>query len=228
LQADLDAALATINEDSLRVFETQITSSKSFQEGVAETRKVVGIYFPTYHESGRNGAEINADILLDRNKLSEKRVREIIESEKFKKCVDKLMQNTGLPNHWREYVIAYITGQPIDKESLTVFTNEHILLESIDDNSLTVKIKKGTRYDEYIKAWDSLSKHLGKGRRKDSSRDNAARDLQMYHSFYYRGLSLKEIAKLYLNTDVEYGVDTVKKAIRRQKKLFDEGTDLAQ
>jgi hypothetical protein len=50
----------------------------------------------------------------------------------------------------------------------------------------------------------------------------------MYHSFYFRGLPYKEISKLYLDTDVEWGVDTVKKAIKRQKKLFDEGIDLAK
>ena len=228
LQADLDSALATINEDSLRVFETQVTASKSFQDAVAETIKVTGLESPVLTVSDKYDTQMSANVLFRQRGTPPQKVRKIIESKEFKDCIDKLMQDTSLPNRWREYAIAYITGQSVSKKNLTLSTNEHILLEKIDDNSLTIKIRKGVRYDEYIKTWGSLSKHLGKGRRKDSTRDNAVRDLQMYHSFYYRGLSLKEIAKLYLNTDVEYGVDTVKKAIRRQKRLFDEGTDLAK
>jgi hypothetical protein len=43
IQKLLDSILAELNEDSIRIFEMQITSDSQFQESVARARKKLGI-----------------------------------------------------------------------------------------------------------------------------------------------------------------------------------------
>jgi hypothetical protein len=224
IQKLLDSILAELNEDSIRIFEMQITSDSQFQESVARARKKLGIKIPTQKEKGRNERELNADVNFGDYQADDK----LVNSKQFLSSVDKVILETKLPEIWRDYIAAYISGKSLSKDDLKIYKNEHLIVENADEDSIVIRIRKGIRYEEYVKAWDALAFHLGKGRRRNTVRDNAIRDLQMYHSFYFRGLPYKEISKLYLDTDVEWGVDTVKKAIKRQKKLFDEGIDLAK
>jgi hypothetical protein len=225
IQKILNSVLTDLNEDSIRIFENQITSDERFQKTVvAEARKDLGIKIQTYEETGRAGIKIYADTTLAKDEVNQR----VVNSPQYAQWVNRVLIDTGLPEMWREYVSAYISGQPVSKKELTIFQNEHIFVNEVNADSIVINIRKGIRYDEYIKAWEALSPYLGKGRRKNSARENAIRDLQMYHSFYFRGLTYREIAQLYLNTDIEYGIETVKKAVKRQKKLFDEGTNLTK
>lgn len=164
-------------------------------------------------------------------KSSSKAMTDSKAKDYFYSVVDEVLGRTGLSEEWRDYVAVFIvTNMPPSRNFPAPYP--FIKVQDIDEDSVTIKIRKGIRYEEYVTAWAAIVQFLGLGRRKAKKRDEqtAAIHAQMYGKREFYGLTYKQLAE-------EYGIerltfddakDYVKKAIKRQKKLRQEGTDLTE
>lgn len=229
LQLAVDDIFSRANEDAEREYEYYIISSKKFQNAInkAEIRLgFVGIKgrlkIPDEEAVSWAIKKLNGD--KPKTSITQKKCK-----QQFYEVVDIAVKEAGLPAKWREYVAIYLVKKMPPK--IFVFPAlRYVTVQDVNTDSVTVSFRKGIRHEEYIKAWLTLSNFLGKGRRKLKAPDEQTRirDLQMYGKRETYGSTQKKLAQEYVNTDIEYAKDTVKKALKRQKKLFDEGTDLAK
>lgn len=149
----------------------------------------------------------------------------------FYSVVDEVLLRTGLSEEWRDYVAVFIvTNMPPSRNFPAPYP--FITVQDVVEDSITIKIRKGIRYEEYVTAWTALVQFLGLGRRKAKKRDEqtAAIHAQMYGKREFYGLTYKQLAEEYgiERIAVDDAKDYVKKVIKRQKKLHQEGTDLTK
>lgn len=207
IQALVDAIIGDLNRDSDNVFEPYISYSDKLLNAVSVTRKKLGIEKSTIPKNEQaSWLETNKQTLLSG------------------------FETTGLPKSWYTFFVQYVATNTAPSITETVAHRRFIEVTESTDDSITIKISKGVRFEEYTAIWKALSPFLGTGRRKNKQPDydTRIRDLQMYGK-QQSGYTNKMIADDYvvaINDD--NAKDTVKKAIRRQKKLFEKGTDLAE
>lgn len=231
IQALVNGIVGSLNENSERVFEPYIITSSKFQSAISNARKKLNI-------AGLQKVDEHQIIewILEhlggnpKNPITEKTNAMFL--KEFYQAVDSALHEAELPESWREYIAIYIVTE-IPPDSKVLGTKPIAQVENVTDSSMTITFRKGMRHEEYIKLWSAISKFLGPGRRKNKmpDADKRIRDIQMHgkKQAYGNKLSYSELSKEYLpETDVEYAKDTIKKAIKRQKKLFDEGTNLAK
>lgn len=206
LQQRIDSIIRELNRDSDEVFAPYITYSDSVQSAVSTTRKELGLEKSTIPKNDQpQWAKINSKLLL------------------------KGFTYSKLPTEWYTFFVQYVATNSPPSIADTIEHPRFIEIIDNDANGITLKINKGIRYEEFLNGWNALSEHLGKGRRKNKlpNESTRIRDLQM-HGKKEMGYTQKQLAEEYFQTDVEYSKDAVKKALKRQKQLFDEGTDLAK
>lgn len=230
IQHLINGVLAEINEASELAYEPYIIMSKEFQNAYDTTRNALGITGLNKLEAEHLNDWIEANIapapiskhphIKDSGELSIRR---------FWSAIDSAMSGMNVPDNWRMYFANYvITGTPPDESHITT-RRKLIEVKSIDKNSVTIKFNTGIHHEEYAKTWNAITKHLGKGRRRATrpNPETRIRDLQM-HGKKQTGYSNSKLAEEYFTTGKEYAEDAVKKAVKRQKKMFDEGIDLTQ
>ncbi len=171
------------------------------------------------------------ELVIAHIKSSSKAKTDVQAKEHFYSVVDEVLGRTGLSEEWREYVAVFIvTNMPPSKNFPAPYP--FITVQDTDDDSVTIKIHRGIRYEEYITAWAALAEFLGLGRRKAKklSEKTAAIHAQMYGKREFYGLTYRQLAEEYgiERLTVDDAKDYVKKVIKRQKKLRNGGTDLTK
>lgn len=132
--------------------------------------------------------------------------------------IDKVLKSAGLDEAWKYYVGDYIVNQTKPKKPLFIFPKTVWIEEVNNDNEVLVRLKPGLRYEDYINAWEVVSKPLGVGKRLRKTRTNDMQHLDMIRD-KERGLTYRQIAlKHYPDTDPEVNVGRIKKIILRGKK----------
>jgi hypothetical protein len=229
IQKELDELFSSENEENERAYELYVTQSERFKLAINTARARLGI------ENVRVPFGFEEDYIDDWIVAN---VKSADPAHTYQKAIEKVLTDTGLPLKWRNYIKIYlITGM---SPSSNVFpSTSYIEVLEINEKNTTLSIKSGIRYEEYIAAWKVLSKVLGKARRKVKKRDEdkTVRDLQMYHlrgvyskSKHKDYVTQKALAERYINAsiNIDDAKDTVKKALKRQRKLHDKGIDLAE
>ncbi len=229
LQLAIDDLFSETNENAEREYEYYIITSKKFQAAVNSAEVKLGIAGVKGRLKIDDKEAVDWAIKqLNSNKSPVQVLKKKLEKQ-FYEIVDQAVNEAGLTSKWRDYIAIYLVKKMPPK--INVFPpNRLVTVQDLTADSLTVNIRKGIRHEEYIKTWLALSDFLGKGRRKLKTPDEQTRirDLQMYGKRETYGSTQKKLAEEYVKTDIEYAKDTVKKALKRQKKLFNEGTDLAK
>lgn len=235
IQSKIDELFSDDNEDIERSYELYIISSDKFTKAIVNARKKLSL---ESFISKKNGTKAHAKDFKHLMNYDDRSVVDIVvkessglSKEKFYEVVDVAVNEAGLPAKWREYIAIYIIKQR--PPQFNVFPpNRYISVEEIEDDTVTLKIKKGLRYEQYLKSWQALSVFLGKGTRKlkTPNEETRIRDLQMHGKRETYDSTYRQLADEYINSaiNIDDAKDTVKKAYKRQKKLFDEGTDLTQ
>lgn len=230
IQRLLDAVLSEINENAERIYEPYIVTSEKFQSAVIKARQSLGI------ERLHNLGDEHINDWVERNikpvaipKYPHITSAEELSTRRFWTTIDSARKDANLPQTWRTYLAIFVITDAPPKLSDISSKRKLIEVKGIDTDTITIRIAKGIRYEEYTKSWTALSEFLGKGRRKTMLPDEQVRlrDLEMYNK-HQQGSTQRELAEEYFTTDIEYSKDAVKKALKRQKKLFNKGTDLAQ
>ncbi len=146
--------------------------------------------------------------------------------DSFYAVVDEVLVRTGLSEEWRDYVAVFIvTNMPPSKNYPAPYP--FIKVQDVGDEFVTIKLRRGIRYEEYVTAWAALAEFLGLGRRKAKKRDEqtAAIHAQMYGKREFYGLTYRQLAEEFgiERLTVDDAKDYVKKVIKRQKKLHSGG-----
>lgn len=207
IQANIDSVMLELNRASDSIFDNYIIQSEEVQNAVRSAQKELGVERST----------------IPKNK-------EISWIKTNSAVLKKWFASTRLPDSWYTFFVQYVISAYVPPSTDLVHRESYIEIQDTDDHSVTLRIKKGVRFEEYTYAWKALSPFLGAGRRKNKlpDYDTRIRDLQMYGK-HQSGYTNKMIADDYVNAiNDDNAKDTVKKAVRRQKKLFEKGTDLAK
>lgn len=226
IQLFIDAEIGKLNESSDRIYEPYILASERFQAAIAKARIELGIpRVNNVHEGeilewvvSHLGGNPHERPTSDSNR---QQLRD------FYRIVNSTLIEAGLPDKWMFYVASYVVNStPPDSHA---FGNFHpVTVVKTEDDGIVIKIKKGARYEEFISAWKPIAEYLGKGRRKSKSRPEQARDLEVFMKRNNLKLTVSELAKLYFGVANEWTIDAVKKVLRRQKHLYEKGTDLTK
>ena len=97
-----------------------------------------------------------------------------------------------------------------------------------EDNEITLRLKPGLRYEDYVAAWKALSATLGPSRRLAKPYTNVSTSSKIYEASL-KGLSYGEIAKqFYPAMDKILARDRVIKIIGRERRRRESGTNLAK
>jgi hypothetical protein len=200
LQKMIDELFADSNLDERVFLANKVIFSEGFDKATLASSEKLGV--PPRHSTH----PIYGKKLKNKNKLYE-------DQKAVGREVDMLMKQFSLPIEWREFVSNRVV-KPFDFNSKLIPPNRVITVVNTDNDSVVLKLSKGVRYDEYIEAWKALGKYLGKGRRKSKKVDEAkrSRGLQMLGKREFYGLTYRQLAK-----------ESVKKIVKRAKKLRDGG-----
>lgn len=225
-----DGLIDELNGNDERKFELYIVNSEKFQSAVESTRLKLGINIVSKADlDGLSEIEKNnIGLWADDNIVVDELPSSSSAAIYFYQVINDAIDGIKLPRTWRNIFAYYAITNDVPTSSMISSSRKLIQVKNIDEDSITLRLSKGIRYEEFTKLWLIVTLYLGPGRRKTKSPDaeTRIRDLQMYGK-KQRGYKNSEIAKEYFASDINDATDAVKKAIRRQRKLFDKGTDLA-
>ena len=139
-------------------------------------------------------------------------------SNAFRDIVQDIANHLSLGGDWTQYISYFIVNGTSNPNSPGVYADVKILLKNIEDDGLTIKIKPGLRYEDYVKAWKVFSEHLGPPERLEKPHTNAKINQAIYED-RQAGMSYTEIAEKYFDSESPLVYkDQVVKIIRREEK----------
>lgn len=200
--------------------EKYILNSERFQNAVEETRKKLGF----------NNTEIIPEEMIQefitRKLYRGKSLRIAVEAqEKIKQQYREIARETakkaGISEDWSIYLEHYIINKTPPRLKTFIFPKTIWVEDINEENELLVRLKPGLRYEDYINAWQVLSRPLGKGTRLSKTRSESDLHLQMLKD-KDSGMTYKEVAeKHYPKRDPLDTIDRVKKAVTRARKRLE-------
>lgn len=147
-----------------------------------------------------------------------------LEAQKlFYDSVEEIMTILDIPESWMFYVGAFLVNQEPPK-SIGVTTHDRIEVISVsDEDEILVSLKPGLNRSDYLAAWPSLLKKLGKPYIYAKPFTHAKRNFEIYKD-KENGMTYSDLAKKYFGEDEKsYVIDTVKKIVKRERDRVNKG-----
>lgn len=129
--------------------------------------------------------------------------------------VERVIKLSNLTADWHDYVTSYILNSSAPENPLFMIPKTIRVIDMEEDGSITIKIKPGIRYSDYISAWKVFVRHLGEGNRLEKPYTNTNSNL--IYQDKVAGMTYAELAKKYFPSNAEASIDKIKKIVSREK-----------
>ena len=130
--------------------------------------------------------------------------------------VKGVIKKLGLTDEWTEYIRYFIAHEKPPQEQ-TFYGNKYIEVAMIDEEGqVMVRLKPGLRREDYIKAWQTISRYLGPPKQKSKPYTSQELNNQIYEArqimLSYGALAMMFFPKM----DRDKAIDRVKKTVKRE------------
>lgn len=174
--------------------------------------------FPEAIANARNQLDIKKNTKIDELDINDW-INKNVDPQLFHKVIKSTLEELRLTSEWGFYITVYvINNQPPDKKYVSLHPMNNISVESVEtDGELIVRLKPGLRKEDYLKAWEAFSDHLGKPQRLPKANTESKRDSKI-HKEFKDGATRRMLARKYFpNQDEITGIEKVVKIIKRQR-----------